>query len=479
MTTYNKDQEYTLKVVNTDNEVKEIKYIPEKDMSKPEMIMALKAKYKNFFKLIESKIIETKNLEVDWFEHRDYNDFRSDIIQGELKDGRQFLSGDINDIHIFKKGYNAIKKLDTKLETDDENVLEQIDIDMANNEDDITNEEADTINNQIFNRKIESKLIESENTDIISKLNNLKDEFMSNLYKDKDKANEVKNQIKQVLQDAPDGTEMCRVVQDTSSHRDIVNIGTDKWGNPIGKSTNRVDYPNKKEESYGETKYEVSSYYGKDFKGLEDSLNTNNYDEVETFIWKKLQNGNTVECIDTETGDRKRYSPETHEYGDETFGIEDYRVESKYDYKKVNKAMSGVEKILKQNGYNLTHDDINLETDNNGEIHVYDKLTGDEVLVVTQDMLRNILTEATLDNSVIVLSYGRGTRFPNRQTAINYYKECIEGTDPNEAENYAYHNILNMLVSTEEPVVYDWDDKTEYDWWVQKGKPIDDISDIR
>ena len=27
---------------------------------------------------------------------------------------------------------------------------------------------------------------------------------------------------------------------DKSYHRDIVNIGTDKWGNPVGKSTNRV-----------------------------------------------------------------------------------------------------------------------------------------------------------------------------------------------------------------------------------------------
>lgn len=496
MTTYNKDQEYTLKVVNTDNEIKEIKYTPDKDMSKPEMIMALKAKYKNFFKLIESKDTYTS--------------------YEEPYAGKKMTKAQWKEIYNTEIEHNKDKGGWETFEDWWQDMTEK------------------------------SKLIESENTDIISKLNSLKDEFMSNLYRDKDKANEVKNQIKQVLQDAPDGTEMCRVVQDTSSgwtshgsysntytviktlkkengvwemygrkkenlddavssivfnegilmtraeaekeeerqkvndtssHRDIVNIGTDKWGNPIGKSTNRVDYPNKKEESYGETKYEVSSYYGKDFKGLEDSLNTNNYDEVETFIWEKLQNGNTVECIDTETGDRKRYSPETHEYGDETFGIEDYMVESKYDYKKVNKAMSGVEKILKQNGYNLTHDDINLETDNNGEVHVYDKLTGDEVLVVTQDMLRNILTEATLDSSVIVISYGKGTRFPDRQTAIDYYKECVAGTDPNGSENYSCQNILYELMYTDKDVVYDIDDQTEYDWWVQKGKPTEDISD--
>ena len=56
MTTYKKDQEYTLKVANTDNEVKEIKYTPDKDMSKPEMIMALKSKYKNFFQSSKERV---------------------------------------------------------------------------------------------------------------------------------------------------------------------------------------------------------------------------------------------------------------------------------------------------------------------------------------------------------------------------------------------------------------------------------------
>lgn len=157
----------------------------------------------------------------------------------------------------------------------------------------------------------------SSNEEIIDKLNALKEEFMSNLYKDKSKAEEVKAQIKQVLQDAPDGTEMYRVIQETSSgwtaygsysdtkatmktlkkengvwemygrkekdlddaslsivfnegklmskadaqaeldklkvndsssHRDIVNVGTDKWGNPIGQSTNRIEYPNKRKK---------------------------------------------------------------------------------------------------------------------------------------------------------------------------------------------------------------------------------------
>lgn len=93
--------------------------------------------------------------------------------------------------------------------------------------------------------------------------------------------------------------------------------------------------------------------------------------------------------------------------------------------------------------------------------------------------IMNIKTESinTKNDSVIVISYGRGMRFPDRKTAIDYYKECIEGTDPDGAENYAYQNILYELIHTNKDVVYDTDDETEYDWWVQKGKPTDDVSD--
>ena len=156
----------------------------------------------------------------------------------------------------------------------------------------------------------------SSNEEIINELNTLKKEY--NPYANKDRAIEIQNKVKQILQDASDGTEMYRVVKETSSgwtshgsysdtravmkklkkengvwemygrkrdtiddamwsilynegdlmtkadaqselakqkesdvstHRDIVNVGTDNAGNPVGKSTNRVDYPNKKEES--------------------------------------------------------------------------------------------------------------------------------------------------------------------------------------------------------------------------------------
>ena len=171
----------------------------------------------------------------------------------------------------------------------------------------------------------------SSNEEIINELNTLKKEY--NPYADKDRAIEIQNKVKQILQDAPDGTEMYRVVKETSSgwtshgsysdtravmkklkkengvwemygrrrdtiddamssilyndgdlmtkadaqaelakqkendvstHRDIVNVGIDNAGNPVGKSTNRVDYPNKKEESTDAShlKIENANIYG-------------------------------------------------------------------------------------------------------------------------------------------------------------------------------------------------------------------------
>lgn len=54
---YNAGQEYNIKYINSDGEQKEIKITPEEDINKPQMIMTLKEKDKNFFKLLENKNI--------------------------------------------------------------------------------------------------------------------------------------------------------------------------------------------------------------------------------------------------------------------------------------------------------------------------------------------------------------------------------------------------------------------------------------
>lgn len=57
--------------------------------------------------------------------HRNYGDFRADIIEGQLEDDRFFIEFD-GEISIFKKGYNVIEVLDKKAKTDDEEEIERI-----------------------------------------------------------------------------------------------------------------------------------------------------------------------------------------------------------------------------------------------------------------------------------------------------------------------------------------------------------------
>ena len=94
---------------------------------------------------------ENNTIKVKWSEHRDYGEFRADILQGELEDGRQFLSGDVDSVQVYKKGYNAIKRLNDKAKIDDEDEIEKIEKEMADNEDNVSQQELDQINNQIYN----------------------------------------------------------------------------------------------------------------------------------------------------------------------------------------------------------------------------------------------------------------------------------------------------------------------------------------
>lgn len=475
MTTYNKDQEYTLKVVNTDNEVKEIKYTPDKDMSKPEMIMALKAKYKNFFKLLENKNVKTEKLKVAWFEHRDYNDFRSDIIQGKLKDGRQFLSGDFGDVQVYKLGYNAIQKLNDKLKTDNENILEQIDIDMANNEENITMEDVDNINNQIYSKKD----IKNEEYFICSRCL---------------KGVDLDCNVEDYVIDPKTGEEMCRdcaieagiSVDDLDESIEIENHRQKKLDEL--HSDIRYDF----EEAYKDWGNEVSktkagfvNEYMSEFCNDFDEVNWRKYitaiPEVDKIYaqYKDIEDWELPEDVKT-----RLYELITDYVQDYLTSVYSKKTDSvvRYVIHKDGDVVDGFGGNTYFNDYNQALDTAEELKADDVEMYVYNnekEADKRELPNNTKCIWKNgkKITEDKKSEPVIVISYGRGTRFPDRQTAIDYYKECVAGTDPNGSENYSCQNILYELMYTDKDVVYDTDDETEYNWWVQKGKPTEDISD--
>ena len=82
--------------------------------------------------------------------------------------------------------------------------------------------------------------------------------------------------------------------------------------------------------------FDCRAYYGINYSGLEDDATFNDYEEMEDWVWDKLQHGLGVEVNGI------RFNPDLLAYGDEAYGIEDYLDESvsNKNSKKVNEGYS-------------------------------------------------------------------------------------------------------------------------------------------
>lgn len=85
---YNKDKDYTLKYITKNGEEKTKEFTPDKDTSVPQVINMLKQEDKDFFKLIENKILKKEEKSVrtlyDVLDERDFEDI--DIADNENGD---------------------------------------------------------------------------------------------------------------------------------------------------------------------------------------------------------------------------------------------------------------------------------------------------------------------------------------------------------------------------------------------------------
>lgn len=90
---------------------------------------------------------------------------------------------------------------------------------------------------------------------------------------------------------------------------------------PYGESLNESDEDN--DPKY-DARYEVYSYYGKDYRGLEDDLYTDDFEEVKDWVWDKIQNGGYIEAKDRKTGNRVRLDPDNYDWeSDDAYGVFD------------------------------------------------------------------------------------------------------------------------------------------------------------
>lgn len=86
-----------------------------------------------------------------------------------------------------------------------------------------------------------------------------------------------------------------------------------------------------------ELEYKVSAYYEESLRGLEDDLNTNDYEEALDFVWEKCQQGLWVEIFNTETGNSEIYSPDKFdETSTDPRDLKESMEDGQYDYYNVS-----------------------------------------------------------------------------------------------------------------------------------------------
>lgn len=72
-----------------------------------------------------------------------------------------------------------------------------------------------------------------------------------------------------------------------------------------------------------DARYEVESYYD-NYRGLEDDLYTNDFEEVKDWVWEKCQKGLYINVVDRETGNQVNINPENYDWeSDDAYRILD------------------------------------------------------------------------------------------------------------------------------------------------------------
>ena len=90
--------------------------------------------------------------------------------------------------------------------------------------------------------------------------------------------------------------------------------------------------------------FNCSSYYRRNYTGLEDNESFTNFSKMSNWVWGKLQEGCFIE-VNGETPDGEgvfvRFNPELVEYGEEAYDIDDYLEESvnEDNAKKINESV--------------------------------------------------------------------------------------------------------------------------------------------
>ena len=180
---------------------------------------------------------------------------------------------------------------------------------------------------------------------------------------------------------------------------------------------------NKMEESNATTnglKYGATSYYDDKCVGVDEDISTDNYDEVKDFVWKQVQNGDTVLVYNSETGETTKYCCKSDEQMETAEGIEDFLCEGKKvaEGKKVwssegeyvtDPEDEGFKDWLEANGYDEELESAEDEEERNKMLNDYMEWYNEtDNEVISEDWEENVLPmiERQLDDEDLLILLG-------------------------------------------------------------------------
>lgn len=68
-------------------------------------------------------------------------------------------------------------------------------------------------------------------------------------------------------------------------------------------------------------RYKATAYLERCLRGAMDGIDTNDWSQIDDFVWKNCQQGLTCEIINNETGERRYAYPDN--FSENTIGVED------------------------------------------------------------------------------------------------------------------------------------------------------------
>ena len=216
-----------------------------------------------------------------------------------------------------------------------------------------------------------------------------------------------------------------------------------------------------------DARYEVDSYYD-NYRGLEDNLYTNDFEEVKDWVWEKIQNGGYIEVSDRERGKSVRLDPDNYDWeSDDAYRVLDdleelsplnedyggaYDIDPEMFWTKddlIEFSDAVCDKLSEKFGYQYDIADVGAESNNDMYILIEDTTHDIEADVSFRIKMSRIRTPRDLMKYLDTVVSEFVKKF---EEEYQYYEfdESLKEENSFDSDEYEKEHILRLAKSVEE-----------------------------